>query len=329
MNSWERFDDLFDVTHILTWQPRCNLDHGLAFQHGHGMSFNSYQHDSDLAELHSTLAFGAPLRKNIFNLTHSLTQLWTLFSETSSASFDKYFTVQEGGFDASGCGWCSYAQGPCTVWNTCMTRSVEFAGILHLLTRKPQLWTYAKFRHSSNSASPSGSSTQVTPGKVGEIYLVQIIFLLETWTFRRTRPVCSNILCIPLLLFYSSTGKTRIQVAAFLSTSCLAEDPIIVCIDFRKVSLTPTLSNTLQHSPTLLYPMDPIVVFKRLPALTIDKGQFQSFKPSPSWDILMPHSGSMFWGLHVWISGRFMFDIKGNQYHSVTWIQLSRTYRSK
>ena len=61
---------------------------------------NLYQHDSALADIHSVLAFGASSRKNIFNLTHSLTQLWTLFSETSSASFSE-------NFDASGCGRCS------------------------------------------------------------------------------------------------------------------------------------------------------------------------------------------------------------------------------
>ena len=119
---------------------------------------------------------------------------------------------------------------------------LQLASFVVAISDKRLFVSVSKPCRTSRCRSVDSSVTQAFPG-----CLVLFVFLLVDSPSAHHRPVCSNILCIPLLLFYSSTGKTRIQVAAFLSTSCLAEDPIVVCIDFRKVSLTPTLSNTLQH----------------------------------------------------------------------------------
>ena len=116
--------------------------------------------------------------------------------------------AQEGGFEAIGCGRRSERSGRLdnfALQGTPLTRSVDFFWHpLHLLTRKPPALNRCQVPTFIQLSITSGSSTQVTPGKVGEICLLHIMFLLETGTFRRTRPVCSNVLCIPpgLLSFF-------------------------------------------------------------------------------------------------------------------------------
>ena len=190
----ERFVDMFDIAHIQdptrTWQPRCNLSHDPIFQHGGGEIFAPHQDQCDLGSFTPHFEYPPERLAKYLQFNHSLT--WNTSHGHYFQNVDQLYQhtsfdgnpAQQGGFDASGCGHVDqYAQGDNYALQglgTRMIRSVENFLILHLLTRKPQLSTIAKFRPSSKSASPCGSSTQVISGKEGEIYLVHIMFLLET-----------------------------------------------------------------------------------------------------------------------------------------------------